>query len=268
MQKFLIRTSQRLRPIPIGRWAVNQCWNDLLFAHWPLPPAQMAALLPPGLLVDTFQGAAWLGVVPFWLDRLRFRGAPAAAIMRGFPDLNLRTYVRDQATNSQGIYCFSIDASNLLAVAGARLFYQLPYHWAQMQMERRGASEFAFYSSRRLAGRPVVFKARYRGLGPTRRTVEMRPGSIEYFLTERCCLFTLDGNGQPVRRNMHHVTSPFEDAEADIACNDLPGVIGLSLPDTPPVLHYSRRQAVYIWPSEPVRLPLPARPVTVAVTPS
>jgi len=268
MQKFLIRTSHRPRPLPSGRWAINQCWNDLLLAHWPVQAAQIAALLPEGLQVDTFHGSAWLGVVPFWLDRMRFRGGVPVPTIRGFPDLNLRTYVREQHTNTQGIYCFSLDASNLFAVAAARLLYQLPYHWSEMYMERRGDSEFSFYSQRRLSGHPVVFKARYRGLGPTRKSAEILPGSLEYFLTERYCLFTRNSDGQPVRRNIHHVTSPLEEAEAEIERNDLPAAIGIELPLSEPVLHYSRRQAVYVWPAEPVRRVLAPRPVTVAITPS
>lgn len=268
MQKFLIRTSHRPRPLPSGRWAMNQCWNDLLLAHWPIPAAQLAALLPEGLQIDTYHGTAWLGVVPFWLDRMRFRGGLPVPTIRGFPDLNLRTYVRDLHSKTQGIYCFSLDSSNLFAVTAARFLYQLPYHWAEMYMERRGASEFAFYSQRHLSGRPVIFKARYRGLGPTRNSGEILPGSLEYFLTERYCLFSRGRDGEAMRRNIHHVTSPLEQADAEIERNDLPAILGIPLPDTEPVLHYSRRQAVYIWPSEPVRRSLVPRPVRVAITPS
>ena len=85
---------------------MTQRWNDLLFAHWPIPVAQMAALLPDWLEVDTFQGSAWLGVVPFWLDRIKIRGVPPIPGARSFPDLNLRTYVRDQFTGTPGVYCF------------------------------------------------------------------------------------------------------------------------------------------------------------------
>ena len=127
MQEYLVRTSHRPRPLPSGRWAMTQRWNDLLFAHWPVPAAQVAALLPDGLQVDTFEGSAWLGVVPFWMDRIKIRGVPPVPGARSFPELNLRTYVRDQTTRSRGVYFFSLDASNLLAVAVARTFYNLPY---------------------------------------------------------------------------------------------------------------------------------------------
>jgi uncharacterized protein len=218
--------------------------------------------------VDAFQGSAWLGVVPFWLDRIKVRGVPSVLSARSFPDLNVRTYVRDQFTRSPGIYCFSFDASSLLATVAARAMYNLPYHWSSMMLEQRSEREFAFYSRRRLAGRPVIFNARYRGLGPSSRLAEHRPGSLEHFVTERSCLFSTDRTGQPVRSNLHYVPWPLEEAEAEIERNDLATSIGLKLPWSDPVLHYSRRLAVYIWPREFARASLVARPVTAAATPS
>ncbi len=76
MQEFMVRTSHRPRPLPSGRWRMTQRWNDLLFVHWPVPAAAIGELLPEGLDMDTFQGSAWLGVVPFWLDRIKVRGVP------------------------------------------------------------------------------------------------------------------------------------------------------------------------------------------------
>ena len=170
MQEFQLRTSHRPRPLPSGRWAMTQRWNDLLFAHWPIPVAQMAALLPDWLEVDTFQGSAWLGVVPFWLDRIKIRGVPPIPGARSFPDLNLRTYVRDQFTGTPGVYCFSLDASNLLAVAVARSTTICP-----TTGPRCGWSSARRGSLRSTAGggsrsRQVIFKARYRGLGPNQQT--------------------------------------------------------------------------------------------------
>jgi uncharacterized protein len=268
MQQFQLRTSHRPRPLPSGRWALTQRWNDLLFAHWPIPIAKMATLLPDWLEVDAFHGSAWLGVVPFWLDRIKIRGVPPLLGIRSFPDLNLRTYVRDQFTRTPGIYCFSLDASNLLAVLAARTFYHLPYYWSNMQLEQRSDREFAFCSQRRFSRRQVVFNARYRGLGPSRKLAENRSGTFEHFITERTCLFSSDRTGRPVRANLHYVPSPLEDAEAEIERNDLAASIGLTLPDTDPVLHYSRRLAVYVWPREFVRSALATRPVAAAVTPS
>src|ERR1035438_9607752 len=247
---------------------MTQRWNDLLFAHWPVAASAIGALLPEGLQADTFQGSAWLGVVPFWLDRIKLRGVPPIPGAQSFPDLNVRTYVRDERTGTPGVYFFSLDASNLLAVAAARVFFHLPYHWAEMRLDQRSEREFSFYSRRRFSKEPVVFQVRYRGLGPTHKLAENRSGTLEYFLMERSCLFTRNREGQPVRANLHHVPWPLEEAEAEIEQNDLGRSIGIELPDIEPVLRYSRRLAVYIWPTELVRPALAARPVAVAATPS
>ena len=268
MQKFLIRTAHRPRPLPSGPWRMTQRWNDLLFAHWPVSTVAIGALLPEGLEVDTFQGSAWLGVVPFWLDRIKVRGVPPIPGARSFPDLNLRTYVRDQRTGTPGVFFFSLDASNLLAVVAAHAFYHLPCHWAEMRLEQRSEREFSFYSRRRFSSKPVIFKARYRGLGPTHKLAEGRLGTLEYFLMERSCLFTRNRLGQAERANLHHVPWPLEEAEAEIERNDLAASIGIQLPDQDPVLHYSRRLAVYVWPAELVRPALAGRPVTAVATPS
>jgi uncharacterized protein YqjF (DUF2071 family) len=247
---------------------MTQRWNDLLFVHWPVPAAQIAPLLPEGLEPDMFQGSAWLGVVPFWLDRIKVRGLPNLPGMRNFPDLNVRTYVRDELTGTQGMYFFSLDATNLLAVALAHTFFNLPYHWAEMHLDQRSEREFSFFSRRRLTSHPVIFKARYRGLGPTHKLAESRSGTLEHFLMERSCLFTRNRGGEPVKANLHHVPWPLEEAEAEIERNDLAQSIGIELPEIEPVLHYSRRLAVYVWPAELVRPALAGRPVTVAATPS
>jgi uncharacterized protein YqjF (DUF2071 family) len=246
---------------------MSQRWNDLLYAHWPVPPAQIEALLPIGLRVDTFQGSAWLGVVPFWLERIKYRGAEFLPGPHGFPDLNLRTYVRDQQSGTPGMYFFSLDAGSLSAVASARLFFHLPYHWAKMRMEQHEEREIAFTSRRRLSARPVVFEARYRSLGPSARLAEYKPNSLEHFLMERYCLFTADRTGHPVRSNLHPVPSPLEEAEAEIGTNQLAEAIGVPLPSQPPVLHYSRRLTVYLWPAQRLRQALSGQ-VAVAVSPS
>jgi uncharacterized protein YqjF (DUF2071 family) len=255
------------QPLPPGHWVLTQRWNDLLFAHWPVPASSLAALIPEGLQVDTFQDTAWLGIMPFWMDKVKVRGLPPILGARSFPDLSLRTYVREKRTGAPGVCCLSLDSSNLLAVAAGRAIYRLPYHWAEMRLEQRTEREFSFYSRRRFADRPVVFKARYRGLGPSRKLAESRLGTLEYFLTERYCLFSSNGAGQIIRANLHHASWPLEEAEAEIEQNDLAAVLGIKLPDLEPVLHYSRQLAVYIWPAELVRTALVSRPVTATATP-
>jgi uncharacterized protein len=261
MREFQIRTSHRPRPLPAGRWVMAQRWNDLLYAHWPLPPAALTAALPEGLQVDTWQGSAWLGVLPFWMDRIKFRGLPRIPGARRAPELNLRTYVRDLETGTPGVCFLSVDASNLMSVAFARTLYRLPSHWADMR-------KFYFSSRRRFSSVPAIFAARYRGLGPTPRLAENRPGSLEHFLTERYCLFTRDHDGHPMRADIHNVPAPLEDAEADIERNDLAAAVGIHLPNDPPVLHYSRRLAVYVWQLQRTRPLRAGQRIPAAAVPS
>jgi uncharacterized protein YqjF (DUF2071 family) len=268
MLEYMVRTSHKPRPLPPGRWAMTQRWNDLLFAHWPVPVSSVAPLLPEGLDVDAFQGAAWLGVVPFWMDRIKVRGMPPIFGARSFPELSLRTYVRDQSTGVPGVYFFSMDASNPLAVAAGHIFYHLPLHWAEMRLEQRSEREFSFYSRRLLSRKPAVFRARYRGLGPSTNLAEHRSGTLESFLMERNCLFARNRAGQTHRADIHYVPWPLEEAEADIEQNNLAAGIGISLPNEAPVLHYLRRMAVYIWPAKLVRPVIAVRPVPIAVAPS
>jgi uncharacterized protein YqjF (DUF2071 family) len=232
---------------------MSQRWNDLLFAHWPIAASALAPLIPEGLQVDTYNGSGWLGVVPFWMDRVKFRGLPTIPGTGHTPELNLRTYVRDPHTCAPGVCFLSLDAASLLSVVCARSLYRLPYHWADMRIEQRSEREFWFASRRRMTGNPVLFTARYRGLGPTKRMAESRPGSLEYFLSERYCLFTRDRDGHPMRADIHSVPSPLEEAEAEIQRNDLAEAVGIRLPNMAPVLHYSRRLAVYVWQLERVR---------------
>jgi uncharacterized protein YqjF (DUF2071 family) len=233
--------------IPKAPWRMTQRWRDLLFAHWPIPPEELAPLLPPGLQVDTFDGSGWVGVVPFWMDRIQIRGLPRIPGASRFPELNLRTYVREKNTNRGGVYFFCLEAANLLAVAMARMVFHLPYHWARMSIRARGEREFTYQSERLFSPKPVRFRAHYRGLGKMRILEQSQPGTIEYFLTERYCLFTVNPRGELLRGDIHHVPWPLEAAEAEIELNDLPAAHGIRIPEIPPLLHYSRELAVYIW---------------------
>jgi uncharacterized protein len=252
MSDILSTVDHRPWPISPGPWAMTQRWNDLLFAHWPVPVEELAPLLPHDLVLDTFNGSAWLGVVPFWMDRIQMHHSPMIPGANRFPELNLRTYVRQRNSNLAGVYFFSLDAANLAAVAVARLVFRLPYFWSRMSVLHRGDRDFE-YKSERLFSKPEVrFHARYRGLGRSRALEQSRPGTIEYFLTERYCLYTVDPRGRLQRGNIHHLPWPLELAEAEISLNELPSSIGIRLPEVPPLLHYSRELMVYIWALEPV----------------
>ena len=261
---ILTTVAHRPWPLPSGRWAMTQHWNDLLFAHWPVGAEELNALLPEGLVADTFDGSAWVGIVPFWMDRIQMNGAPMVPGANRFAELNLRTYVRQRNSNLAGVYFFSLDAANPIAVAVARMVFQLPYFWARMSVKHHGDKDLQYSSERLFSRRPARFRAVYRSLGPTHALEQSRPGSIEYFLTERYCLYTTDSRGELHQGNIHHLPWPLERAEAEIEINDLPTAHGIRLPDVPPLLHYARELTVYVWNIERVPMMHALRP-TAAV---
>jgi uncharacterized protein YqjF (DUF2071 family) len=248
MTNILSVVSHRPYPLPAGRWRMTQRWNDLLFAHWPIPADEMVRLIPTGLKVDTFDGYAWVGVVPFWMDEVRTRTVGEGCISvpgtRTFCELNLRTYVRSPTTDLRGVYFFSLDAASTLAVIGARTLFHLPYFLASMHSQLESDGTVDYSSNRLLTGGRVRFKARYRGLGEI--AGPSRNGTLEHFLTERYCLFTQHA-GQVLRWDIHHLPWPLEAAEVEIKLNELPAAHGIALPNRPPVLHFARQLQVYLW---------------------
>jgi hypothetical protein len=222
-----------------------QRWNDLLFAHWPLPPEPLRRALPPQLPLDTRDGAAWIGVVPFYLSRLRASWLPALPGLRAFPELNVRTYVT--LDGKPGVYFFSLDAGNPAAVAGARLM-SINYYYAWMAIRRRG--DLIGYASQRLfpLTRAARFRAAYR---PTGSAAPPASGTLAHWLTERYCLYAVDRRGRVGRLEIHHPPWRLQEAEAEIEVNTMTSPIGLALPDRPPLLHFSRRQDMVGWMPEP-----------------
>jgi uncharacterized protein YqjF (DUF2071 family) len=220
-------------------------WEDLLFAHWPVAAESLAPLLPRGLTLETFEGSAWLGIVPFRMTGVRWRFLPPVPGTAEFPELNVRTYV--SAQGKAGVWFFSLDAASRLAVHGARWSFHLPYFNAEMETKRDG--EAVEYRSRRTqAGAPgAEFKARYAPVGPVYTSVE---GTLEHFLTARYCLYAGDVRGRLWRGEIHHPPWPLQQAEADLSLNTMTAQIGVRLPEKPARLHFARRLCVLAWAPE------------------
>jgi uncharacterized protein len=217
-----------------------QRWHDLLFAHGPLPPEQIRPLVPPQLELDLYQGKAYVAVAPFHMSGIRSRWLPPLLGLSRFPELNVRTYVNYGGI--PGVYFFSLDAANLPAVWGARTGYGLPYFHANMSVK---ATESKIeYSSRRLqATGPAEFRGRYWPVSEARRREK---NSLEFFLTERYCLYAVRANAV-FRGHIHHLPWPLQDAEAELEVNTMAKAAGIELPDSRPLLHFSRLLEVLIW---------------------
>lgn len=167
-------------PRPVPSPVMFQHWKWLAFLHWRYRPEDVAGLLPSGLTVDTYDGAAWIGLTPFIVSGLRAPFVPAIPWISEFPETNVRTYVRGP-DGAPGVWFFTLESARLAAVVGARMTYGLPYRWARMKVSRsENAMEYtstrAFGSARnRLSlriGDPIV------------------PGNLDVFLTARFRLYT------------------------------------------------------------------------------
>ncbi|HZA58084.1 MAG TPA: DUF2071 domain-containing protein [Solirubrobacterales bacterium] len=238
----LAESGHRPWQLPRREWFMGQTWSTLLFAHWPVPRESLEPVVPPQLPIDSFDGQAWVGVTPFEVSGLRLRGTAPVPRLSHFPELNVRTYVT--VKGKPGIYFLSLDAARRAAVLAARRIYRLPYFHARMaRIALRGGIEFS--SERRSSdGPPAAFAARY---APAGEVSQVMLGSLEYFLTERYCLYTLDEGQRVLRADIHHPPWPLQRAEAEIEMNTMAVPFGIHL-EGAPLLHYSKRQDVVIWP--------------------
>jgi uncharacterized protein YqjF (DUF2071 family) len=186
--------SQRLaaRVCPAGRAVMFQQWRDLLFLHWEYSAAAIQATLPEGLFVDTFGGKAYLGVVPFFMRNIRPRFLPAVPGISDFMEMNLRTYLHDRA-GVPGVWFYSLDANQWLAVKIARRFFHLPYEHAEMTSSRTAEDRIRYESLRtglRANGARCVFD-----YAPGAELPQPAPGSLEFFLVERYRLYSSAPDG-------------------------------------------------------------------------
>lgn len=230
-------------PVPAGPWLMRQTWTNLLFAHWRVAPEQLHARLPEGLDLDLFDGDAWVAIVPFQMSNVSLRGLPNLPHLSAFPELNVRTYVT--RGGKPGVWFFSLDAARVAAVATARAAIGLPYHWAEMTCDRTGDS--VTFSSHRLgSGIRAALDVVYRPDGPEHRAV---PGSLEYFLTERYCLYSVWA-GQLKRLEIQHPPWLLRRAQASMATNTMLAPSGLRVLSEDPLLHFVERQDVVAWAPE------------------
>jgi uncharacterized protein len=241
MPSILDHTRHRPWPLPSSPWIMAQSWHDLLFAHWPVDAARLRPHIPADLQIDTFDGHAWLGIVPFSMSSVRLRWTPPLPGLSAFPELNVRTYVTAQA--KPGVWFFSLDAASALAVAVARLSFHLPYFRAEMQCnEVDGWIEYESHRTHR--GAPSArFEARYR---PTGERFEAPRGSLAQFLTERYCLYSAAA-GRIYRGEIHHPPWLLQSAEVQLTPNSMAEAAGLTLPSELPLLHFAQRQDMVAW---------------------
>ena len=217
-------------------------WLDLCFLHWRVEADALAGLIPRGLTLDTFDGSAWIGVVPFRMTGVAARAMPRVRRFSDFAELNVRTYVT--AGDKPGVWFFSLDATQPLAVRIARKVFHLAYVDARIELARAGDS-VAYHSVRTETGRgEAELAVRYAPTGPPQPGA---PGTLEHFLTERYCLYAANRAGSVFRTEVDHVPWPLQPAEVEIETNTMTGPLGVALPDEPPLAHFADRLDVVAW---------------------
>jgi uncharacterized protein YqjF (DUF2071 family) len=248
------RVSATLRPP--GFPVMKQTWSELLFLHWRVREADLRPLVPTGLDIDTFEGRAWVGVVPFTVTGARVRFVPPLPFVSSFHEVNVRTYVHHHGRDP-GVWFFSLDASKALVAEAARRLYHLPYRHADIDMTitehaapppspGRRLVEFV---SRREDGNPPDLDVRY-GAGDLPRPAAT--GTLEHFLIERYILYSVSPDGLH-RARVHHAPYPVQPGVLDrLARESLVAAAGIQRPDADPLVHYASRVDVEIWPLEDV----------------
>lgn len=240
----------RLAPTrrPAGRPVMRQSWRHLGFLHWEVAAEALRPLVPNGLEIDTFEGRAYVGLVPFTMHGVRPTWAPALPALSRFHEVNVRTYVH-LGGQEPGVYFFSLDAASRLAVIGARAFWSLPYHFAAMSLRQEGDAILYGSSRRWPAPKPAECRLRYR---PRGEASAARPGSLEHFLAERYLLYTTS-RGRLLRGRVHHSPYPLQAAECTVLEETLLEAAGITKPREAPLVHYAAGVDVKVFPLETSR---------------
>ena len=222
-------------------------WHDVAFLHWPVSVTALRPLIPASLQIDTYDGTAWVGIVPFRMERVRLRTAPPVPTTHSFPELNVRTYVR--AAGRAGVWFFSLDAASRLAVRGARFLYNLPYFDARMRVAADG--DAVVYRSERThkGAASAEFAGRY---APTAAVYEATPETLDHFLVERYCLFTYDRHRGTGIIDIDHPPWPLQRGVVDTATNTMAAAAGITLPARKPLVHFARALEVHAWTRRPL----------------
>ncbi|WP_233246087.1 YqjF family protein [Coraliomargarita sinensis] len=226
-----LEARRRERHRPDSPVVMYQRWSELLFLHWAVPPEVVQAGLPEGLTVDTYEGQAWIGVVPFLMHGVRPRGLPPVPALSNFPELNLRTYVYDHI-GRPGVWFYSLDTPNSVANWIARTFFHLNYRTARMEV-RHGEREIDCRSELKQDNRfDEAQHYRWRREG---RAFEAEPGSLEFFLAERYRLFAYDWKSRRLfSGRVHHVPYPLQAAKVSQYSKRLFSLSDLEEPDGGP----------------------------------
>jgi len=230
-----------IRERPDGQPLMHQKWGKLLFMHWRIEAAELRPLIPEQLEIDTFDGSAWIGIIPFtmWDIRALPPHLPAIPGLSAAHELNVRTYVHYDRV--PGVWFFSLDCNSAVAVMGARAFYHLPYAHAAIDIEQQ--ADTIDYALKRTDDPPTHFQGSW-NIGET--IPFAHPDSLEFFLTERYCLYA-ENDGDLYRARIAHPPWPLQKATMNSYESSMIEALGLKSRVGDPVLNYAEEIEVDIW---------------------
>ena len=220
-------------------WIMKQTWNDTLFAHYPVQREVLEKIVPSALTLDSFHGSCWVSIVPYLTSSMHLRGLPPIPGMAAFPGFNIRTYVT--VDGKPGVYFFSLTAANFLAAYTAKTFFRLPYTY--MEMKYKKVNDLIVFESEKKSG--VQLLCNYKSVSAPSPTEK---GSLEEWLVQRYCLYTVSKKGEPMRADILHEPWMLEKVEAKIHQNTLLSSLNIVPEIEEPILHYAKKAVVRIWP--------------------
>lgn len=206
-----IRTRITVDPPPFAaRPVLRQRWDDLASFHWRYPAEVVQALLPSGLTVDTFDGDAWVGLIPFHMRAVRVLPGPVVPHLGSFVEINVRTYVVDRFGH-RGVWFWSLDVPRSVIVGVARSCFSLPYCWGASShtVEPTSGGDRHRYVHRRRWPRPTTGRAPHADIRYTvgDRVPDDEVSDLDHFLSARWSLFTVR-RGRLVRGDVDHPRWP------------------------------------------------------------
>ncbi|MFE4708698.1 YqjF family protein [Peribacillus simplex] len=229
-------------PIPSKKWIMRQPWRNLLFTHWPIPAETLRPHIPLHLEIDTFDGYAWLGVILFVMEGIYPRGLSSVSLTPKFSEINVRTYV--QCDGKPGIFFMSLDVEDWASYIIAKKWFRLPYHSAQISLEKKGQTFHCQSIRKGKTNTPIRFNAKY---APIPEVYFPEKGTLDHWLTERYCLYSTDNGVNIYCGEIHHRPWPLQKVEAEICTNTLFTPFNFDLTEVKPLFHFSKGVDTLIW---------------------
>lgn len=227
--------------LPNLPWVMKQTWHDLLFAHYPVKLELLQKLVPPVIQLDSYNGSAWIGIVPFHVQNHRARLLPPIPGIDRFSQLNIRTYVT--VNGKRGVYFIRVDMNHLIAGVLAKTFYYMPFQAATIKMKQN--DQTIHFNSQKNGQHQFEFQCKYK---PITLPFYAAKGSFEQWLVERYSFYALNKKGEVVRSDILHDYWPLQLVEGEISNHSILLNVGIQVAKDEPILHYAKKMEALLWP--------------------